>query len=59
MECHMHNMVTRGLGDKHCTGMKCNPHGVDIPFFVFFRNFFAVRTDTVFRACPQFFHQMT
>jgi len=30
----MHNGVIRGLGGKHCTGVKCNPHGVDIPFFV-------------------------
>ena len=26
--------VTRSLGGKHCAGVKCNPHGVDIPFFV-------------------------
>ena len=30
----MHNGVTRGLRGKHCTGVKCNHHGVDIPFFV-------------------------
>jgi len=30
----MHNGVTRGLRGKHCTGVKCNPHGIDIPFFV-------------------------
>ena len=28
----MHNGVTRGLGGKRCRGVKCNPHGVDIPF---------------------------
>ena len=33
----MYHGVTRGLGGKHCTRVKCNPHGVDIPFFnVFF-----------------------
>jgi len=41
----MHKGVTRGLGGKHCTGVKCNPHGVDIPFFYVFCNFFAARTD--------------
>ena len=30
----MHHGVTRGLGGKRCTGVKCNPHGVDIPFFL-------------------------
>ena len=29
----MHHGVTRSLGGKRCTGVKCNPHGVDIPFF--------------------------
>ena len=29
----MHHGVTRGLGGKRCTEVKCNPHGVDIPFF--------------------------
>ena len=28
--------ITRGLGGKHCTRVKCNRHGIDIPFFVFF-----------------------
>ena len=42
----MHNGVTRGLGSKHCTKVKCNPHGTDIPFYlIFFCNFFAARTD--------------
>jgi len=43
----MHHGVTRSLGGegKHCTGVKCNPHGVDIPFLRFFCNFFAARTD--------------
>ena len=51
--------VTRDLGGggKHCTGVKCNPHGIEIP------GFFAVslpRIQTgVFRAFPQFFHQTT
>jgi len=29
----MHKGVTRGLGGKHCAGVNCNLHGVDIPFF--------------------------
>jgi len=41
----MHNGVTRGLGGKHCAWVKCNPHGVDIPFFMFFCNFIAACTD--------------
>jgi len=41
----MHKEVTRGLGGKHCAGVKCKPHGLDIPFFVFFCNCFAARTD--------------
>jgi len=28
--------LTRGLGGKHCTGVKCNSHGADIPFFLRF-----------------------
>jgi len=28
----MHHGVTTCLGGKHCTGVKRNPHGVDIPF---------------------------
>ena len=42
---HMHKGVTRGLGGKHCAGVKCNPHGVDIRFLMFFCNCFAARTD--------------
>ena len=38
----MHHGVTRSLGVKHCTGVKCNPHGVDIPFFVYFFIFFVI-----------------
>ena len=45
LRTNIHNGVTRGLGGKHCAGVKCNPHGVDIAFFVFFCNFFAARTD--------------
>ena len=41
----MHHGVTRGLGGKRCTGVKYNPHGVDIPFFYVFCNFFAACTD--------------
>ena len=35
----------QGFRGKHCAGVKCNPHGVDIPFFMFFCNFFAAYTD--------------
>jgi len=47
----MHHGVTRSLGGKQCAGVKCNPHGVDIPFF--FCKFFAARR--VFKASPYFF----
>ena len=30
------------FGPPYCTGVKCNPHGVDIPFFMFY---FAECTD--------------
>ena len=33
----MHHGVTRGLGGKHCTGVKCNPHGVVSVFCVFLK----------------------
>ena len=39
------NQGFRGLSTAQCTGVKCNPHGVDIPFFMFFCNFFAACTD--------------
>jgi len=39
---HMHHGVTRGLGGKNSTGVKCNPHGIDIQFFC---DFFAACTD--------------
>ena len=58
----MHNAVTRGLGGKHCAGVKCNHHGVDIPFFVF-NVFFVISLPhvqtRVFRTSPHFFHQTT
>ena len=47
----MHHGVTRGLGGKRCTGVKCNPHGVDIPFFVI--SLPSVQT-RLFGASPQF-----
>ena len=28
--------LPRGIGGKTCTWVKCNPHGVDIPFFYYF-----------------------
>jgi len=49
----MHNGVTRGLGGKHCTGVKCNPHGVDIPFFTVFFVIYLPRVQTrVFTVSP-------
>ena len=29
----LHHGVTRGLGGKRFKGVKCNPHGVEIPYF--------------------------
>jgi len=51
----MHNWVTRGLGGKHCAGVKCNSHGVDIPFFnvLFVISLPSIQT-RVFRASPYF-----
>ena len=54
----MHHGVTRSLGGKHCTGVKvkCNPHGVDIPFLMFFFcNVFAARTDQAIYSISTFF----
>jgi len=49
----MYHGVTRGLGGKHCTRVKCNPHGVDIPFFnVFFVISLPSVQTRVFRASP-------
>ena len=55
----MHHGVTRSLGGKHCTGVKvkCNPHGVDIPFFNFFVISLPFVQTRVFRPSPQCFHQ--
>ena len=41
---HTLNGVTMRLRSKHCPWVKCNPHGVDILFFMFC-DFFAARTD--------------
>jgi len=49
----MHHGVIRGVGGKHCTGVKCNPHGVDIPFLNVFFVISLPRVQTrVFRASP-------